>query len=117
MASHAAISIDDDIPPGKAAVALRAPDHETSRRGDVVRGYLVEIFCWNHRFDNPLGAGVSKLVVFYIRTVLRGDNHALDLVRLTVPVLQRRLGLAVGPKKISFAAFPTLRQVFDQTMG
>src|ERR671918_84815 len=116
MASHTAIGIDDNFPPRKATVALRAADNETPRWIDVVNGLLVKILCRNDRFDDAIDDRLSQFVVFNIRTMLRGDNDALNLQGLAVTVLNGHLRLAVGPKEISFAAFANLRQIFNQAM-
>ena len=52
MASHSAISIDDDLATGKPRVALRAADDEAAGRIDVEFYRLVAELFGNHWLDD-----------------------------------------------------------------
>src|SRR5918994_3572863 len=117
MASHAAVGVHDNLSSRETAVALRPTDNKTASGIDVVNGMLIEIIRWNHGFDDTIDDGFFELAVFDIRTVLRGDDDALNFDRPAVTILHRYLGLAVGSQEVSFTTFPNLGQILNQAVG
>ena len=57
----AAVGVDDDLPPGQPAVAVRAAGHEAARRIDVVGDLAVDQLLRQHRLDDLLDDVLADL--------------------------------------------------------
>ena len=79
MASHTAVSVDDDFPAGQSAIALWAADDKTSCGIDVINRILVEIVGGNDGPDNPVDNGFPEFIVLDVGAVLGRDNDILEL--------------------------------------
>ena len=57
-----------------------------------------------------------SFAVFDIGAMLCRDHDVFDFDRLAVAIFDGHLGFAVGPEKISFAAFANFREIVNQAM-
>ncbi len=117
MAGHAAVSVDDDLAAGQARVAHRAADDEPARGVDmhdrVFHPQLGRDDRQYHRLDD-VG---PELLDACVGVVLGGDHHVRDSPGYAVVVLDRDLGLAVGPEVGQLAALANLGQAARKTVG
>src|SRR6185437_772886 len=101
VAGHAAVSVDDDLSPGQAAVAHRAADDEPAGRVDhevrVQQTFVVQLGRQHGRDDVLPQVGLDLRLGVDAVGVLGRDQELLDRDRAAVPVADGDLGLAVGP--------------------
>ena len=100
VAGHAAVGVDDDLAAGEAAVGVRAAELEVA--GRVARGSSKSSSAncsgSSGRMTCSVRSGLIIVVDVDARAVLGRDEHGREPLRLAVDVLDRDLGLAVGPQ-------------------
>ena len=116
MASHAAVSIDDDFSSGKPAIALRPTDDEASGRIDMKDRVLIQIFRRNDCFNDAIDNRLSQFAVFDVGAVLCRDDDVFYFYRLAVAIFDGDLGFAVRSEEISFATFAHFGEVVNQAV-
>jgi hypothetical protein len=117
MSGHAAIGIDDDLPPGQTAIAHRPTDHEPSRRVDVVSHFLVfEHFRRNDRFDHLFEHSLADVRQRRARVVLGSNDNGVDACGPLIDVFDGDLRFAIGAQKWQRAILAHFRQAPDDPM-
>ena len=104
MATHAAISIDDDLATRRASISQRATHDEPPRRVDVdLRAIPVIKRVGQHRFDDLCSESLIDLLAVDLVRVLRRQDDGIDTSRPAVVVFNGDLGLSIGPQPGDFA--------------
>src|SRR5438046_112937 len=117
MPSDATIRVHDDLAPGQPGVAHRPAGDEAPGRIDVVFRVLVEQMGGDHAPDHLFDDLALDLVMADRRLVLGRDDDRIHAHRAAIVVLDRHLGLAVGPQPGQFAAAPGVGQAAGQLVG
>src|SRR5712691_6131782 len=111
----AAVGVDDDLAPGEPGVAHRPADGEgPGPVHEVLR--FVEPRVADRRPDDLLADLVAQALVVDAGIVLRGDDHGVDALRHALLVLDRDLGLPVGPKVRKRPVLARFRQLTRDSM-
>jgi hypothetical protein len=97
MAGHAAVGIDDDLPPSQPGVAHRAADLEPAGRVDQQpEAFAVDAGIGQHGVDHVvLDVGGEQFLEVDVGRVLSGDHDRVQPHRVVPHVLDRYLRLAV----------------------
>ena len=117
MRGRAAVSVDDDLAPGEAAIAVRTADHERAGGIDVPDGLVVDPFLGQRLADIGLddladvGAGLAFMAV------LGGEHDLGRFHRLAVRIAQRDLALGVGLQRRLLAGMARIGQQFEDLVA
>src|SRR5438477_60399 len=106
----ATVGVDDDLPPGEAAVAPGPALDEAAGGVDVVDRRLVEEFGRDDLLHDLLDDRLLQRAVGDVGGVLRGDDHRVGAQRPPVAVLDRHLALAIGTEEGEEARAPRLAE-------
>ena len=98
VTGHAAVRVDDDLAAGEPRVAHRAAGHEPPRRVHVDDRVRLAQLPRDRRQDHGLGDVVAQAIDVDIGVVLGGDDDRTHGDGRPLAVLDRDLGLAVGPQ-------------------
>ena len=111
MRGRAAISVDDDLASGEAAIAIGPADHESAGGIDVPDGLVVDPLGRQRLADIGLDDLADIVAGLAFIHVLGGKHDLGGFHRLAVRIAQRHLALGVGP---SVGSLPDLRAVGQQ---
>src|SRR6185436_17579828 len=112
-----AVSVDDDLAPGQAAIALGPADLEGTGRIDEVVDLALHQSLRQHRLDDLLDHRLFDLLVTDARRMLGGEHHGLDRLGFAVRgVAQRDLGLRVRTQPGELAVAPHFGLALDQAV-
>src|SRR5205085_2474408 len=105
VASHAAVSVHDDLAAGEPGVAHGPANDEASGRVNVILGVLVKELRRDGDLDHVLqNVSVDGLVVHRL-SMLGGDNDGVDADRLVIGIVfDGDLRLAVRTEVMKLAA-------------
>ena len=116
----AAVGVHDDLAAGEAGVGLRAADLEAARgvhQDAHVRGVELGELAQHGVDDLGLDVGLQQRLDVDLFAVLGADQHGVDAHGLAVLVLDRDLGLAVGPQIRHDARLADVGQSPGQPVG
>jgi hypothetical protein len=109
MARHSAIRVDDDLAAGEPGVGVGAAELEqpggVHEDLEVVAGELFRQRGSDHVLDQR---GLDVFLDADAGSVLGGDEHRVEADGNAVFVLDRHLGLAVGPQEVDHVVFANL---------
>ena len=102
-----AISVNDNLSAGQAAVALGTADHKTAGWVNQEAGVL-EPFLRQNGFNDVLNHGFDEfglhlIAVAHAGMVLRGQHNGVDSDRAAIFIAQGYLALSVGTQKVERA--------------
>src|SRR5262249_16376697 len=104
---RAAVSIDDDLAAGDAAVAVRTADHETSGRIDVEFGVTVHP-ALRHHLVNEAAHDFLDALLAHLLAVLGRDHDGVGPYWLAILVGERHLALGIRSELVRATGVPRL---------
>src|SRR6202050_2667691 len=113
---HAAVGVDDDLPPGQPGVAHGTADLEPAGRVDQQPEPLgVDLQVGQDGVDHVVpDVGGEEFLEVDVRGVLGGDHHGVEPDRLVPGVLDGHLGLAIRAQVRHRARAADLGQLLGQ---
>ena len=118
VAGGAAVGVDDDLAPGEAGVGVGPAEHEAAGGVGQQLVLVVGELLGQQRVDHVLPqVGLEQGLDVEAGLVLAGDEHRLQADGPAVLVLERDLGLAVGPQVGQHARLAHLGQPLGQPVG
>mmetsp|Transcript_66092 Transcript_66092/g.133146 ORF Transcript_66092/g.133146 Transcript_66092/m.133146 type:complete len:399 (-) Transcript_66092:21-1217(-) len=114
VGAPAPVGVHDDLSPREPRVPVRAPNHKPPAWVHVVHRLVVQVLLRDHELDHVLHEAFSDDVHGHLFAVLRRDHHRVhslgDRHALHVLVLDRDLGLPVGPHPVEELRLAHLRE-------
>ncbi len=117
MARHAAVSVDNDLASGEAAVAHGAADDEHAGRVDVVARVGAQPLGGKHFLDDEVHHRLVDVGLADALIVLRRQYHRINTHRLAILVAQGHLAFGIGAQPGQRAVLAQLRLPLYQTVG
>src|SRR6185437_6139709 len=93
---RASISVHDDLPSGKSAIAFRAADFERSSRIDVIGDVSFDHLAREYGLDDVLDHGFLDPPVGYPPCMLSRQDDGVNGIRSAVNIAESNLGFGIG---------------------